>query len=405
MPTFRYRARNNLGDVDKGIVKATDSKTALILLREKGLFVTKIKQTKRNTLPSLKTDIVIGKPVSAREIAIWANQFSAMYSAGIPISYIVLTLSQQTANKPFKKVQMKVLDEINQGVKIADAMQKYPKYFPELMVNMFRVGEEAGVMEQALEQIVHFYSQEYQLHQKLRTAMYYPIIVLSMAIAVIWLLMTRMVPAFITAYDAVDGELPKVTQTLIKVSDFMINNSLLIILSLVTTVAVIIFWSKRKSGKRFFDKLKLKLPVFGQVTKLSSLARFCRVFSTLQHHGFDVISALTLVERSINNSILGEVIHKARQNASRGQRITLAFAESKYYPPLIVNMLRIGEESGSIDEMLAKAADMYEADVKNMSERLTKMLEPFISLILAFLVGGILIAIIVPMFNMYNMVG
>ncbi len=405
MPVYKYRARTSSGAVDKGFITAVDSRTALNLLKDKGLYVTKISERKKRIIPTLDTDLTFGKPVSSRDLSVWANQFTAMYSAGIPISYILLTLSEQTPNKAFRKIQLKVLDDINQGITIADAMSKYPKYFPELMVNMFRVGEEAGVMEQSLKQIVRFYSQEYELFQKIRTAMYYPIIVLLMAFGVTWLLMTRMVPAFLRAYVTMESELPLSTRILIGVSNLMVKHGLLLIILIIVLIVLIIIWSKSERGELFFDALVLRTPVFGELTKVSSVARFCRVLSTLQRHGIDIISALTLVQRSINNKVLGRVIQHAKTNASRGQRIANAFEKSKHYPPLVVNMLRVGEDTGTLDVLLEKAADMYELDVKSMSERLNKMLEPFMNLFLAIVVGGILIAIIVPMFSVYNMVG
>jgi len=405
MPNYSFKARNKAGIVESGEVNADTEKAALNILKDRGLYVSSISQ-KRFSLKSLGVGFKsFSKKLDSRDLAIWANQFQAMYTAGVPISFIITTLAQQTDNKKFRAVQQDVLNDIKQGIQIGKSMEKHPDYFPELMVNMFKVGEEAGVMEESLEQIVKFYDQDFEMKQKLRTAMYYPIVILVMSIIVIWVLMTQMVPAFIQAYDELGGSLPLPTRILISISDFLVNNGILVILLTLFIFGLGFIWSRTSRGMKFFDYIGYKLPVLGRLKHLNSLARFCRIFSTLQGHGIDIITSLALIERSLGSPIMGKAISNARNRVLQGQTMSQAFQEDKYYPPLVVNMLTVGEESGTVDIMMAKAASLYELDVKNMSERVDKLLEPVINLGLAVIVGGILIAVIVPMFSMYSLIG
>ncbi len=405
MPNYSFKARNKAGIVESGEVSADNKRSALNILKDRGLFVSSINQ-KRFSFSSVgKSFKSFSKKLDSRDLAIWANQFQAMYTAGVPISFIITTLAQQTDNKKFRAVQQDILSDIKQGTQIGRSMEKHPDYFPELMVNMFKVGEEAGVMEESLDQIVKFYDQDFEMKQKLKTAMYYPIVILIMSIIVIWVLMTQMVPAFVQAYDELGGGLPLPTRILISVSDFLVNNGLLVLLMTLGVFFLGFIWSRTERGTKFFDFIGYKIPVLGRLKHLNSISRFCRIFSTLQGHGIDIITSLTLIERSLGSPVMGKAISNARDRVLQGQSMSQAFQEDKYYPPLVVNMLTVGEESGTVDIMMAKAASLYEMDVKNMSERVDKLLEPVINLGLAVIVGGILIAVIVPMFSMYSLIG
>ena len=402
MPDYKFTARNKSGKSESGVITATSDRSAMTLLKERGLYVTNLKSQKENKGGSFKRFFT--KKVNSRDISIWSNQFAAMYSAGVPIAFILKTLSEQTENKVFKEAQVNLLDDITQGISIGDGMEKYPHVFPELMINMFRVGESAGILEDSLHQVVKYYTQEHEVNQKMRTAMTYPIIVLVMALVVVWVLMTRMVPSYVEAYANLGSELPLPTRILIVMSGFLVNNGVFVLIGLAAIAAIAVAWSRTTTGKRFIDNLKLKMPIFNQLELLKNQSRFCRILSTLLHHGIDIISALRLVDRSISNSVICDVIQEAREESSRGESVANAFARSKYFPPLIVNMMKVDEEAGSMDILLGKAADLYEVDLINMSERFNTMIEPFVNLFLAVIVGGILIAVFVPMFSMYNMI-
>ncbi len=405
MPDYAFKARNKAGTVETGSISAESERAALTVLKERGLYVSSISRRRVNVKRAFDSLKLVGSRISSRDLAIWANQFHAMYSAGVPVAYIITTLAQQTENKGFRAVQQEILTDVRQGKQVGKSMEKHPTYFPELMVNMFQVGEEAGVMEDSLDQIVAFYNQEHEMKQKMKTAMYYPIVIVIMSLAVIWLLMTQMVPAFVQAYTELGSDLPLPTQVLIQVSNFLISYGFLVLIGIIIFAILIIIWKRTARGSMFFDWLGYKIPVIGELKKLNSLARFCRIFATLQSRGIDIITSLTLIQRSLSSPVMTRAIESARDNVIRGRTMAQAFRDDKYYPPLIVNMLMVGEESGSVDVMMEKAASLYEIDVKNMSERLDKLLEPVINLGLAVIVGGILLAVIVPMFSMYNLVG
>ena len=217
--------------------------------------------------------------------------------------------------------------------------------------------------------------------------------------------MTQMVPAFVQAYAELGGDLPLPTRILISASDFLVNRGILVFVLIAAIFLIGAIWKRTERGSIFFDYIGYKLPVLGRLKHLNSLARFCRIFSTLQGHGIDIITSLDLIERSLGSPLMGKAVLDAKDRVLQGSTMSQAFEKDKYYPPLVVNMLSVGEESGRVDIMMGKAASLYELDVKNMSERVDKLLEPVINLGLAVIVGGILIAVIVPMFSMYSLIG
>lgn len=402
MPVYRYSGRSRKGKV-RGKIEADDNRQALSLLSEQGIVVTSLEP--ELTLSHNKGLLRWLRPrVKPLDLAVFLRQFATMYAAGVPIGFILQATSEQAESRALKQALRKVRLAVMQGTALAEALNQHPRVFPRLMVNLVQVGEAGGTLEEVLERLAIFYQREHELGQKVATAMYYPVAVTIMAFFVSWLLIVRVVPTFIQSYAVTGARLPLPTRLLLGVSSTLRNYGLIIFAVLTALVIALRLFFAHRRGRPIADALKLKLPVFGRLVQLTALSRFCRVLATLQRSGVELLASLDLAATSLDNVIMAGPVQLAKARVSEGASIVLPLEESQYFPPMLVHMMRIGEESGSMDHMLERVADFYDRDIANMTERLTALLEPLITVVLAVVVGAILLAVVMPMFDMMRMI-
>jgi len=398
MARFKYEGRD-AKSVRKGVVVAADKREAAMKLKGQGIRVTNLAAQAETTLTK---EIVIGSPVKRDQFIMFLRQFSTLLRAGVTILDAIRILSLQVESKPFKKILTAVGDDLRSGGSLSDAFAKHPKAFEPLVVNMMRAGEISGTIDDALDQLAVHFEKSHATRQKVISALSYPLIVGVLAIGVVIFLLTTIVPMFVDMFASFGGELPLLTQIVMKSSNFAVSYWYLIILFGV--LIFVTFWMMRrnKEGKLILDTLLLKLPIFGDIAKKSVLATMTRTLSSLFSSSVPILQAMAMTEKVVENEVISRVIAESRKSLEQGGSLTAPMDGHWAFPPLIPHMIAIGEQTGSLDTMLAKVADFYEKEVDAATDRLKALIEPLMIVLLAGLVGTIVLAIMMPMFEMFN---
>ncbi len=422
MPVFSYIARDQNGKIQEGTTDAENSQILARRLRERGLWVQKIdtattgpkekaapakaapvgKETKAEAPNKVKKK-KIGK-VKGRELTMFCRQFSTMINAGVTMVRCLAVLEQQTASPNLKKIIRDVQYSVESGETLTRSLSHFPHVFNNLFIGLVRAGEVGGVLDETLDRLATFLEEDLKLKRKVKSAMTYPIIVMTLAILIVVGLVTFIVPKFMELFKDFDITMPAATQFLITCSNFMTNP--VNVIALVGTIIGLSISINRikatKTGKRYYDKIMLKAPVFGMLNHRIALARFSRTMATLMTSGVPILQALETVAGAIDNAILEEAVLSARTAVREGQRLGDPLEKSKMFPPMVVQMISIGEETGSLDAMLSKVADFYEAEVDAMLESLTAALEPLLIVFLGGVVGFIVVAMFMPLVQIIN---
>ncbi len=342
--------------------------------------------------------------VTVADVAIFSRQFSTMINAGLPVLQCLSIIAEQQQNAKFKRVIGNIKDDIGSGGNLSDAMGKHPDIFNELYVNMIRSGELGGVLDTILERLSIYMEKAEALRRKIKSAMMYPVIVVSVAALVIVFLMVKVIPTFETVFSSFGKELPPLTQFIVVLSRFLQAYWFMIpviVFGLITAIKTI---NKYERGAYFLDKMFLKLPVFGDLSKKSAVAKFARTLGTLLKSGVPILEALETVAKTAGNKVIEEIINGARASIREGQTMTEPLKKGGIFPPMILQMVAVGEETGKIDEMLMRAGDFYEAEVDTAVEGLSAILEPIIIVFLGGSIGTIVVAMFMPMFELGNVV-
>lgn len=344
------------------------------------------------------------KPVTISDVAIFSRQFSTMINAGLPVLQCLAIIADQQVNPAFKKIINQIKDDIGSGGNLSDSMAKHPKIFNELYVNMVRSGELGGVLDTILERLSIYMEKAEALRRKIKSAMMYPVIVLSVAVLVVGFLMVKVIPTFQEVFSSFGHELPPLTAGLVKVSNFMQHGwwQLLIAGAVLRTVLKAI--GKTKPGAWFYAGLALQVPVFGDLQRKSAVAKFARTLGTLLKSGVPILEALETVAKTAGNLRVEDVINQARASIREGQGMTEPLKKGGIFPPMVIQMVSVGEETGKIDDMLMRAANFYEEEVDTAVEGLSAAMEPLIIVFLGLTIGTIVVAMFLPMFDLGNVV-
>ncbi|MTD29669.1 type II secretion system F family protein [Planomicrobium sp. YIM 101495] len=398
MARFRYEGRDRK-KIRSGVITATNQRGAIEKLREEGIRVTNILQLEETTL---QKDIQIGNPVKREQFIMFLRQFSTLMRAGVTIVDAVHILSQQVESKPLQKVLVQVDDELRKGNSLSSALAEHPKIFEPLTVNLIHAGELSGNIDESLDRLATYYEKAYQTRQKVVSAMTYPAVVGVLAIGVVIFLLSSIVPMFVDMFASFGGELPLITQFVMAASEFVQQYWYLLLL--IVAIIGIVFWMLRRDpkGRYFLDTVLLRMPIFGKIFKKSALARMTRTLSSLFSSSVPILQALTMVERVVGNEVIAKVVIEARDSLQRGGSLTEPMRNHWAFPPLIGHMISIGEKTGSLDHMLSKVAEFYEKEVEAETDRLKALIEPMMIVFLAVLVGTIVLAIMMPMFGMFE---
>ncbi|MBP5273425.1 MAG: type II secretion system F family protein [Abditibacteriota bacterium] len=395
MPSFAYTIKDEEEQILEGNADAESEDILRTRLSEQGFTVLEIKQTK-TTSGARK---VYGG-VKAKDLSIMCRQFSVMIDAGVSLVRSLNVLSQQVSNPKLKIVLEDVKLDVEAGNQLYKALSKYPNIFDRLFIGLIKAGEVGGNLEESLHRLSEFLESDVKLKNKIKSAMTYPTVVMVAAIVIVLVLMTFVIPQFLTMFEDLGvKELPPTTQVLKDFSDFLLTKWYLMIGIVVCAVGLWKWIASTKLGNRCIDWGKLKVPVFGDLTLKVAISRFARTLATLLSSGVPILQAMETVAGTVSNEIISDAIFDAREAIREGEGIAPPLERSKLFPPMVVHMISIGQESGALDPMLLKVADFYEDEVDNLVASLTSALEPILIIFLGGIVGFIVISVFMPIIN------
>lgn len=400
MPEFTYEAKTKQGTIRKGKIEALDESAVIASLRDIDIYPTSIKLYKES---AFNIDLAEYRKVSLKDIYIFCREFSYIISAGIGIVRALEILKQQTENPRLRKVISNVSDGVQKGESLSSSMEKHSE-FPEMLVNMVAVGENSGTMDEIMLRMANYYNNEYKQQQKVQQALTYPAVISILAIIVVNFLVIKILPTFISAsiQNGVSAEdLPLPTKIVMGVSDFMINYWYVILLLVLLLIIIPKILLKGKESIKI-DKLKLQLPIFGALYNKIVSARFARTFGMLIATGIPVVKSIEISSKIIENTFIRKILLDAKKGIEKGAGIADTLQAYGVFPVMLVQMIKIGEESGTIDSVLTKTAEFYDGEIETATAQLTTMIEPVIIVVLGIIVGFIILSIIMPMFQMYN---
>jgi type IV pilus assembly protein PilC len=399
MPLFEYQVKTVTGKSIKGKLTATDKPTAMEELRKRGLTVFSLIERKTTIL---SMDIYIGNPVKPLHFIIYCRQFATLMRAGVSIVDATRILAEQTESKPLRKALVDVNASLMRGISFSQAVQDHKKIFPQLFVSMIRAGEESGDIEGTLDRLAMFFEKQHTTTEKIKSALTYPITVGVMAIGAVIYLLWAIVPQFVTMFESMNAELPAITKMVLALSKSIQGQWYFWILGVLLLVIAFQITKRTEKGAYALDYAKLKIPVFGKLNQKGSIAQFTRTFSSLYASSVPILQSLVIVEEVAGNKVIGKFIRSAGDSLRQGNPLSEPLKKAWVFPPLVTQMIAIGEETGALDTMLSKVADFYEMDVENTVDRLKSLLEPLLIAFLAGVVGVIVAAIMLPMFSLYG---
>jgi type IV pilus assembly protein PilC len=405
MPSFKYKARNQMGKIVEGILEAESEGAVAAALRQKRLEFVSASGVSGFSEYMSKLFGKGGK-VTSRDIVIFSRQFATMINAGLPILQGLTIVAEQAENPAFRAVMTKIRDDISNGVPLSDAMAKYPKAFNTLYVSMIKAGEQGGILDVIFERLSEYLEKAEGVIRKVKSAMMYPMVVFTVAICVVILLMVKVVPTFKDVFASFGAKLPYPTQVVINISEFLSSSkSLILLVFIIVFVVALQMYKKTNTGAYNWDAFLLKLPGFGNLIRKSAVARFARTLGTLVKSGVPIMDALETVAKTSGNKVIETSVNKARDSVREGKTLTQPLRECGVFPPMVTQMINVGEETGALDTMLAKIADFYETEVDAAVEGLTSIIEPILIVFLGTTVGFIVIAMFMPMFEIGNLAG
>ena len=406
MPTFRYVAKNWAGESREGECSAVNLGEAIEQLRSQELFVINIKE--QSTLLQLSSPLaglnikLSEKKPKSRDFMVFCRQFATMLQAGIPVLQILKILAQQSENEALREKLREITVDVERGSDLAGAMKKHGDFFPRIIVSMVETGEAGGILDTIMERLADHFQRQHDLEAKIRSATIYPAVVTVLAVLVLLLMIFFVLPRFAEMLDPMGVEMPLITRVIMALADLFIRFWYLALGLLALLAFLLGRYLKTERGRAVFDRLRLNLPIFGPLYIKMITARFTRTLATLLASGVALLSALELVEKVIDNRVLSGVLAETAQAIRRGQNIFVPLAESAIFPPMMVEMVHVGEESGTLDEMLSRSADFYEAEVTYFLDRLAAIIEPVLLIAVGFIVALLLISIMTPMLKMYE---
>jgi len=398
MAKFKYEGRDRSGK-KSGKVTANSKREAVLKLSELGIRITNIEEIPETLLTK---DIAIGNPVKLQEFVIYLRQFSTLLRAGVTIVDATNILAKQTSSKPLRKALEQMEDDLKSGQALSVAAAKHKRIFSSMFVNMIRAGEASGSMEETLDRLAIQYEKQHRTKQKIQSALAYPMAVAIVAVVVVIFLLVSVVPTFVSMFEGFGAQLPAITLFVLNSSIFMQEYWYIVILFFAAVFSTFYVLRKNKQTKYYLDVVALRMPIFGSMIQKAVLARMTRTLSSLFSSSVPILQSLLIVEKIVENEVVAKVIANSRVSLENGLSLTEPMKKHWAFPPLVTQMIAIGEETGSLDEMLGKVADFYEEEVENSTDRLKSLIEPLMIVLLAGIVGTIVIAIIVPMFDIFN---
>ena len=402
MATFAYSGRTRAGQSVSGERVADTMEAAVAALRREQVMVTRITPAKAKADATAKPSGKSGKKATAKSLAVFTRQFSVMIDAGLPLVQCLDILGSQEEDKNFAATILQTRSDVEGGASLADAMRKHPKAFDPLFTNMVAAGEAGGILDTILKRLATYIEKNVKLKGQVKSAMIYPVAVIVIAALVVAVILWKVIPTFAQLFEGLGAELPLPTRVVIWMS-----NSLVSYFPFMVAGAVALAWAFRtyyatQGGKRVVDGGMLKAPILGDILRKIAVARFCRTLATLISSGVPILDGLEITARTSGNSIIEDAVMVTRKSIERGETIAQPLRETKVFPPMVVQMIGVGETTGALDTMLAKIADFYEEEVDTAVAGLLTLLEPVMIAFLGVIVGGIVIAMYLPIFDLIS---
>jgi len=401
MPTFRVKARNWEGKIIANDMDGPSKEEVVARLREKGLFVTEIKEKRA----ALGLSLFGGGSVSSKEVAIFANMFAVMIGSGVPLVRCLSILQAQMENPTFSKIIGQIRSEVEGGSTFSQALSRHPKAFDNLFVNLVKAGEAGGILDKILNRLSGYLEKSEELKSKVKGALTYPVVVLSIAVLVVIALIMFVLPQFKSIFQSMNVELPAITQMLLALSDIMQEWWWVILPCLALIPISIMQFFRSPQGQRVFDTNILRVPVFGSMMRKVAVARFTRTLGTMISSGVPILQALEVTASTAGNVVIKEAVDKTRVSIREGESIADPLKQSGVFPPMVVQMISVGEETGELDKMLMKIAQFYDTEVDAAVKGLTSVIEPIVIVVMGLVIGGIVLAVFMPMLKLINNVG
>lgn len=398
MPAYAWKGKNRMGEAQEGVLVSDSRDAAAATLKRNGIEVTAI------SAMAAKGTKSFGK-VKAKELAIFTRQFSVMIDAGLPLVQCLEILGAQQQDKGFQKIIEAVREDVEKGQTLQAALSKHPKAFNDLYVNMVGAGESGGILDVILQRLSGYIEKAVKLTAKVKGAMTYPVAVITIAISVVVIIMVKVIPVFSAMYDGLGSKLPYPTLVCMAISSALINYSWLFIIGTALIVVGLRQYYRTPAGRLQIDALLLKIPIIGDVLRKVAVARFCRTLGTLISSGVPILEGMDITARTSGNMVIQNAILKSKDAVEQGRNISTPLAETKVFPPMVVQMVGVGEATGALDAMLSKVADFYEDEVDNAVANLTSLMEPIMIALLGGIIGFIVIAMYLPIFNLANVFG
>ncbi|MBT5966643.1 MAG: type II secretion system F family protein [Gammaproteobacteria bacterium] len=397
---FTWKGKDRRGKIIKGDIAAISEAIARAELRRQGIRIIGIKKKPKPLFSKAKSSI------SAKDIAVFSRQLATMLESGIPLVQSFDIVAKSNENPAMAEMLTAIKVDIEEGDTLAQSLRKRPIYFDELYCNLVEAGEHAGILESLLDKIATYKEKVETIKSKIKKALTYPIAVIVVAFIVTTIMLIFVVPVFKDLFDSFGADLPSFTLWVMGISDWMVNNWYYVVGSIIAVVYIFMYFKKRsKPFNYFLDRTLLKIPIVGMILHKSSIARFARTLATTSAAGVPLVEALESVAGATGNIVYYKAVMEMRDKVTTGESLQNAMAQANLFPHMVVQMLAIGEESGAIDKMLSKVADFYEEEVDNLVDNLSSLMEPFIMVFLGILVGGLIVAMYLPIFKLGAAIG
>ena len=397
MPVFLWTGKNKKGDNQKGEMEALTEEAVLANLKRMKIEPTKIKKKPKDLFENVA---FLQPKVKTHDIILFARQFSTMIDAGLPIIQCLDILYSQQENPTFKKMLRSIKDDVESGSTLAEALKKFPKEFDDLFVNMIAAGEAGGILDTILRRLSTYMEKAAKLKSKVKGAMTYPIVTLVIAFAVLAVILVFVIPVFEDMFSDMGGQLPAFTQMVVKASNFTKKNIIYIIVGLILFIFAFKKFHTTEKGRAIIDKNILRLPVFGDLIRKVAVSKFTRTMGTMLSSGVAILEALEIVAKTAGNKTIEQAVYSVRSDIAEGRTMADPLIESGVFPSMVCQMIAVGESTGALDAMLEKIAVFYDEEVDQAVENLTALIEPFMLVFLGITIGGLVIAMYLPVFKM-----
>jgi len=402
MPKFNFSVRDQEGKLIKGSMDAPDNDTVVEKLMEKDYLVVSVEKDSENVWA-----IDLGAKfarIKSKDLVFLYLQFSNLINSGVSLLESLEVLEEQTTNPKIKPVLAEIRKDVLSGSSLSEAMAKHPKLFNRLFISLIRAGETGGMLDKILERIADFTEKEHKLKSKIRSAVAYPLVMFIVAISVVIFLLAFVFPRFVTIFKRIGANLPLPTQILIKASNYITHHYLFLIFIAVAILFTYKMINRSPKGNRIITRLKMASPLMGDLLVKASITRFCRTLGTLLDNGVPIIAAMDIVEGTLDNVILAEIVNNASQDVKEGTSLAKSLSSQKLFPVMIIKMIQVGEKTGMLSGMLIKSAQFYETEVEMTIDTVVSLLEPLMIVVMGALVGFIALAMFLPIFNMTRLV-